>query len=74
MPGREKGLPRHTTHRVPVRTCIVAGRIDASAIEVQVVRVGIIVHSRGPIVAVAALIVERTIDIDVAGVSSRAGP
>ena len=73
MPGREKGLPRHTPHRVPVRTVVVVGWVDVAAIEVQVVRVGTIVHGRGPVVAVAALIVQRTIVvIEVASVGKLA--
>ena len=73
-PGREKELPRYATHRVPVRTIVVVGRVDVATVEVQVVSVVLIVHSRGPVVAVAALIVQNTIAvIDVASVGSLPG-
>ena len=50
-------LLKHAPNRVAVVAIVVISRIDIRRIDVQVVHVGVIVPSRGPEVAVRALIV-----------------
>ena len=59
-----KGEPRLATYKatygVPVVLVVVVRTwVDVRSVEVQVVRVVTIVHSRGPIVAVRAAVVRR---------------
>ena len=56
--GGQALLTRYATYRVAVVLVVVVGRIHIGTIEVQVVGVVSIVRSRGPVVAVAALVVE----------------
>ena len=52
------------THGAPVVLVVVVGRIHRCTIEVQVVRVATIVHSRGPIVPVGTAVVRgRTVPV-----------